>query len=360
MPEVSIILKTNRTNEDTGFKEWKDAINRKDEKIYDNPIVDADFIALLEETFNDADSFIEPTLNSLANSSFKDFEVVIVHRKPDAIIDSVKKYNGFLSIKLIKEKHSIWHDLDEKYCTISNAINTGIIWSDGDLLISIDDCSLLPRQLIKELYRMYKSGMYGMPKAIKYSFAEGPQFSDSWTLREYNKRVLKETLPWRMKPGEVFGTGWGYCLSFSLQHALEVNGFDESLDGALLDEDGDFCDRVAMISSMKRIITIYPIYFFGHKYSNVKVGKLVRYNKHFRVILGQKPFPPKRVIANVWRPSKEECERYKKWHIQMYGEIDENFDACMRVPTFNLSELREKRQVKKSGSKDIGKLILSI
>jgi len=360
MPEVSLILKTNRRNDDTGFEKWKNAVDNEDARIFQNPIVDPVFQDLLKKSFLDTESYIEPTLNTLVDASFKDFEVVIVHRNPDAILDAVKKYNGFLSIKLIKEKHSIWHDLDEKYCTISNAVNTGVIWADGDLLISIDDCSLFPKHLLRELYKMYKSQMYGMPKAIKYSFTDTPRPSDSWTLREFNNGVMRETLPWRIKAGEIFGTGWGYCLPFSLNHALQVNGFDESLDGALLDEDGDFCDRVAMISNYKRIITIYPLYFFGHKYSNVKTSRLVRYNKQFRIILGQKPFPPKRIVANTWRPTKGQCEEYRKWHLKQFGEIDENFDACMRVPTFNLRELREKRFQYKHGRKDIGELVLSI
>jgi len=291
----------------------------------------------------------------LAAQTFKDFELVLVHRKPEVIRNTVAEYTDSLSIKLVSEKHSIWHDLGEEYCTINNAINTGIIWADGELLISADDCSLWPQNLIEEFWQLWnKQKIYGVPKAIKFTPTNEGKPTDRWLKRDFIQGILREETLYDYPPGSIWMTTYGYCFSVSLTEALLINGFDESLDGAMHGDDGDFGERLSCISPHKRIVMKTPIYFFGHSYKNVRDYRLIRDNRKFKEFIGQRPYPPQRIIANVWRPTKEMCERYKEWHLRQYGSIDENFDKCCNVPMFSLRALRRIRQKHPEGNDLIG------
>jgi len=352
MVKVSVIIKTNRVDANTDISFW---INGQHSEIIDEEIRE-----VWQESFSDISSFLEPTLKSLAMSSFKDFELILVHRHPEQILDIVKKYANVLKIKLVSEKHSIWHDLGEEYCTISNAMNTGIIWADGELLVSSDDCSIWHPELIREIWQLWQGGYYAVPKAVKYTLQPENSHTDKWHLRKKLKYgIIKEETLYQYNPGDYWMTTYGYCFSVSLQDALAINGFDESLDGAMHGEDGDFGERLSLITNVLRKITVNKIYFFGHTYKNVKEYKLVRDNRKFKEFIGQRPYPPRRIKANVWRPTKEMCEAYKKWHLETYGEIDPNFDKCMEVRTFLLKSLRRQRGKSNGGSKSLGRLYFS-
>jgi len=352
MVKVSVIIKTNRIDANTDISFWK---NGKHSEIVEDEIRE-----IWQESFRKISSFIEPTLRSLALSKFQDFELVLVHRHPEEILDIVRKYGENLKLKLVSEKHSIWHDLGSEYCTISNAINTGIIWADGELLISADDCSIWHPELIGEMWKLWQNRYYGIPKAVKYVLNPQKTETDRWHERTQLKYgVMKEETLYQYKPGDYWMPTYGYCFSVSLSDALAINGFDESLDGAMHGEDGDFGERLTRITNVLRRITKSKIYFFGHNYKNVRDYRLVRDNRKFKEFIGQRPYPPKRIRANTWRPTKEQCEAYKQWHLKTYGEIDSNFDKCMEVRTFLLKNLRRRRIKERYGSKLLGRLVYS-
>ena len=342
--KVSVILKTNRTNEDTSYLEWTKKL--EDEEFWKNPIFDQEFKEIARNAFKDTKSFIEPTIKTIIDQKYKNVELVIVHRHPELIKESVEKYSNQLDIKLLKEKHSVWHDLGDKYCTISNAINTGIIHAEGDMIVSTDDCTLYPPNLINEMIDIFnEKGCYSAPKGITFSIIEDGIYStDMWIKRNVSGNILREESIWHLNPGGRWLTTYGYCFNVLLKDALAINGFDESLDGALVGDDGDFGDRLYLMTGIERIVTKTPIYMFGHKYTNVKDFKLVRDNKKFKEFIGQRPIP-KKLIANTWRPTKQQCELYKRWHLKEYGSIDPNFDQCMNVKKFLLKE--ERRKIKK-------------
>ena len=73
--------------------------------------------------------FLEPTLISLERQKFKDFELILSHRYPEDAERIIKEFD--FPIKLVKEKHSIWHDLCEQYHTVANTKNTEFINSSG-------------------------------------------------------------------------------------------------------------------------------------------------------------------------------------------------------------------------------------
>jgi len=341
---ISVIIKSNRTDADTDISFWKDKQHLD--------VIDEDIRDVWAESFSGISSYLEPTLKSLSQSIFRDFELVLVHRHPETVLETVKKYGKQLKIKLVSEKKSIWHDLGSDYCTISNAINTGIIWADGELLVSADDCSIWDSALLAEIWDLWQRGEYAIPKAVKYVLNSQNAETDRWHKRtKLRYGVIREETLYQLKPGDVWLPTYGYCFSVSLKDALLLNGFDESLDGAMHGEDGDFGERLSLITDAIRRITAAKIYFFGHSYKNVKDYRLVRDNRKFKEFLRQRPFPPERVRANVWRPSKAVCEMYKRWHLETYGDIDENFDKCREVETFLLKNLRRLRKAGKVSDK---------
>mgnify|MGYP006278242301 CR=1 FL=1 len=327
MVKVSIILKTNRTNDNTSFKQWKEF------KDYDNPLIDDAYEFMIKNYF-DCDSFIEPTIKSLIDSEFQDFELIIVHRHPEVIKDVVSKYTNKIKIKLIKEKWSPWHDLEGSYPTISNAINTGVIWADGDIIVSTDDCVIFPPKLLGEL-----SEYIVMPKAIKYYIIDDyvDAHNTVWVKKDKYRDILKEENLIRKVWGE-WNLLYGYCVVIPTNEMLKLNGFNESLDGAMGEEDGEFSIRVKERFDTERLPATNPIYMFGHDYSNVKDGwNGTRDNIKWRKMID------KYFRANLKRPSDELCNKYKQWHERKYGKVDKYFDTCKKVPTFNLKKLRKLR-----------------
>jgi hypothetical protein len=326
--KVSVIIKTNRTNKNTSFNDWKKFIE------WDNPIIDLDYKELVNKCFEKTTSFIEPTLKSLYYSDFNnnDFEVVIVHRNPESIRNPVKKYIDKLNIKLIKEKQSPWHNVGSNYPTLCNAVNTGVIWSDGKMLISADDCTLFPKDLLSIL-----SKRITMPVGITYSFTneKNQTINDGWTETKIKNGIAREMYRKEMMRKHIV---YGYCFNVTLEQMLALNGFNESLDGAMQEDDGEFAERFGRRFDIDKHPINTKIYMFGHDYKNVNTeGYAVRNNHKWKDML------PDYYRANMSRPSKDLCEKYKNWHIKKYGKIDKNFDVCRKVNTFNLKQLRKSR-----------------
>jgi len=361
-PSTSIIIKTNRKERDTSFTQWKKKLSQG--KIQQSLLWE-DKDQVFENNIMKSRSFIEPTLRSLTEQEYDDFEVVLVYRGiSHKTLELANSYRHYLNLKIVPEKHSIWHELGDEYCTISNAINTGIIYADGELLISTDDCSIFPPKLVGEMANLYfKKMKYSIPPYIKYSLYNPAKsnlvqevkisankldgytkMKDKWEIHEWddNAGLLKETTLYNKKPGDIFYPTYGYCFSVSLEEALYINGFDETYDGAMHGEDGDFGERLSVVSPYKRVVTENKIYFFGHKYSNVKNYKLVRDNRKFKEFIGQRPYPPDKIVANIWRPTQEQLNAYREWHLKMYGQLDPNWDKCKNVPLFRLKSLRKR------------------
>jgi len=333
--KASILLKTNRTNENTSLKKWSGFNN------FDNKLLDDRFKYMITHYLKNANSFIEPTIKSLINTKIKNIELVIVHRNPDVIYDNVIKYEDKLDIKLVKEKHSPWHDAGDKYPTISNAVNTGLIWSDGEMIISVDDCIMFYDIILRKLLNTPM-----MPESLLYNIVNN---KDYWKHTSYESiDVIDKLMRIRtnLKNARTLTTidrytktCYGYCTNVKLKHFLNLNGYNETLDGAMHSDDGDFTNRYYDRFEISRYIPDEPLYFFGHDYNNVKgydKGE-VRDNKKFMYMI------PRYYKANRYRPDDETMEKYKEWHLEKYGKIDKNFDLCKKVPTFKLSKLRNNR-----------------
>jgi hypothetical protein len=327
--KVSIILKTNRENKNTSYSDWK---NFKD---WDNPIIDPEFKQLVNSCFPNTQSFIEPTVKSLIQSNMDkdDYELIIVHRNPEKIKKYLEPYVDDINIKLVQEKHSYWHDLNGKYPTLCNAVNTGVIWSDGEMIVSTDDCTLFPKDLLSVL-----SKRLTQPVGITYSFTNKTNqvIPDDWKDIRINDKIVKETYKESMMGKHI---AYGYCFNIPLEHMLRLNGFNENMDGAMFQDEGEFAERYYMRYHVDRYPIDTKIYMFGHNYDNVNSNPYALRNNHV-----WKDMIPRFYRANISRPTKQLCDKYKEWHIKRYGSIDKNFDVCREITTFDLEYVRLHRE----------------
>ena len=120
--KISVILATNKKNKDMypHIKKCMEGLS----SIKDNTFT-GEFKRLANICLTDVSHFLEPTIISLANQKFEDFELIVSHRYPkdvEKILDGVP-----FDYKLVKEKPSIWHDIGSNYHTVANNKNTGFI-----------------------------------------------------------------------------------------------------------------------------------------------------------------------------------------------------------------------------------------
>ena len=352
-----------------GFLRWK---NIENINILDNKLITKDFKSLYKECIQPAETTFEMTLRSFANQSFKDFEVLIVHRHPEYINKEVlKKYKDKVDFKIIKSKHTIWNDLGEEYSDFVNNGNTGAIWADGELLHFINDSTLYPSDFTKELWRLYKGNKLGIPARTFYCYL--PNYKPKKPLKNnYNQYDLYEdpiyadiSYPNPFKEYYKRAWMWGYGISTPLNEFLEVNGFDETLDGWMGTDDGDYERRVMQISQYEPILMKNMMYSLVHAPKHFKdimadhgihVANYRLFNEKLMETIGQRPRPTKYIKANLQRPTREDMDKVKEWFDNKYGEgvLDKNYDTHIKLPTYDLTNLRK---VKNKEEELCGKLI---
>lgn len=204
-------------------------------------------------------SYYEALLKNLSRQSLREFELVYVDTFYD---DNKARFDGLISglnfnvkhIPIHKE-HRYW--FDKGYCYISAAKNTGILHSDGELLVTCDDSEFFPDTFLQRYWNHYKTGHYmlGMHKRLKNIQTENgiPVFPIRGEIyindHRFNQLYVNDS-PTK-KINQVYHHthgGWAFAgTSFSLLDALELNGFNERMDGCKSLEDCDFGNRLQML-----------------------------------------------------------------------------------------------------------------
>ena len=211
----------------------------------------------------------EPLVSSLNRQSFKDFELVIV----DSLYedrDVAPLNEATFPVKRVPPKQSPW--LDAGMFHSANNFNTGLIHVEGQLIVKIDDCMELEREdHLKTVWGWYNRGFIPL-QTYKYYFKGKPAVYSETIIDEMlvlgnftedDERFIR--LGWS---GEVYTVGeaatdtrlkhfniehktvsheWYYGGSSTpLKDALDVNGYDESMDGCRGGLDVDFGSRLEM------------------------------------------------------------------------------------------------------------------
>lgn len=164
---------------------------------------------------------IGKVIEFLDDQTFNGFELVVVDGLYHERRDEVAKLAETASFRIVHvppRQSCIW--VQKKMVAISAYRNTGIVYASGELIANLDDCCVLPRNYVETIWEGWRQ--YGVAVAMTW-----PHREDSRTpgLVQY--------------AGQVFGFG-----SFPRELALQLNGYDESFDGAQGLEDMDWSRRL--------------------------------------------------------------------------------------------------------------------
>lgn len=204
----------------------------------------------------------EPTLQTLAKQTEKDFEYIVVDLFYDERPDYFKEHNYGLKIKHVPGYPNIWHE--KGVVQICHQFNTGIIHADGELLLFLADSNMLHPDLLKNLWDHYSLEGWFVSLGFGADVSFGEKFFQDISRSEavptewyrflgfegklcmdhrYNK--LFEQHPGRYS-SPISGE-WYYGISTcNMQAALKLNGFDEAFDGDGSENDIDFGFRLEM------------------------------------------------------------------------------------------------------------------
>lgn len=213
-------------------------------------------------------SYFQALIDNLNRQTFKDFELVYIDTYFETNQKNFSSINSSFQIKHvpIHVNHRYWYDLG--YCYISAAKNTGILYADGELLVTCDDAEFFPDNFL-EKYWCYKECeyyMHSLHKRMKsINIVDGkiqyPIDGDIY-INDHRFNAAKESKGVKY---HNFGS-WTFAgTSFSLKDALTLNGFNEKMDGCKSLEDCDFGGRLALLGNKFAMDVDGFLYILDHK-----------------------------------------------------------------------------------------------
>lgn len=299
-------------------------------------------------------SYFESLISNLSHQTFKNFELVYI----DTYYEDNKEF--FSTIKSdfvvkhvpIHHNHRYWFDLGYTY--ISAAKNTGIIYADGELVITFDDGEFFPENLLKMYWESYKNGhlMHAYHHRMTsiettHGIVNNPIKGDVYI---NDSRKFESDVCFHKN-----GT-WMYAgTSFGLEDGLILNGFNEKLDACKSVEDCDFGMRLTMLNKKFSInkrdgylyIVDHPSYVDNKKKKEIKqliaienYGMLLCSKELFEFEANKYPITDKHLAI-----IKRETLKYRKFD-PLSQENKENLTKWMNTPLFNLRQERE--EIRKS------------
>lgn len=230
----------------------------------------------------------EPTLQTLAKQTFKDFEYIPIDVFWQERRDYFKEHNYGLRIKHIPasetENPYLW--TEKKLCSSCHQFNNGFIHADGELVVMGGDSAMYPPRYFERMWELYQQGYFvssGFGSDITYvpELGQGPdnQPGQARNLSDYcldqmrssplREEVMQSISEWYTSLGfkglvimdhryrQLFENTkkvaakitpqwyYGYS-SLTLETGLKANGFDETFDPDVTLADIDFGYRVAL------------------------------------------------------------------------------------------------------------------
>jgi hypothetical protein len=196
------------------------------------------------------DSYFENVCINLARQTFRSFELVYIdtfYEENKNKFDSIfPKHAIYVKHVPLHPNHRYWHDVSGTY--ISAAKNTGMLYADGELVISFDDAEFLPDDLISRYWGHYQQGynMLALHKRLKsIDVVDGkiiyPIKGDEY-VNDHRFGLIKNDVMYHTNGSNAFaGT------SYALLDGLKLNGFNERMDGCKSLEDCDFGYRLSAL-----------------------------------------------------------------------------------------------------------------
>jgi len=211
----------------------------------------------------------EYALQSLKEQTFRDFEYIIVdgyyNIRKNEILNLINKIGVDFPILYIPDKPCRWRGQRPQIC---NARNTALIFAKGEYIIQVDDCTRMPIDWIEKHLIYLKKGYLVAGAWIGYQIIDshGKGIEGCYG-PEYRTTIVKES--------KEVGPEWfyGQNCSYPLEPILDINGFDEILDGEMGQEDISLAIR--LVRNGHKIIydptNLTGVYMSSHGYQNMIV-----------------------------------------------------------------------------------------
>lgn len=226
----------------------------------------------------------EPTLQTLANQTFKDFEYIVVDVFYEDRPNYFKDHNYRLKIKHIPALPNLWYK--HGLAQVCEQFNKGIVYADGELIFFDADSAMLHPQLMQNLWNHYQDGYFvslgfGIDTTHTKELCERHEGSNGqfefptgkwqdatidqakkvdhnwYSFLNYNGLVIMDHRYRRLfenngRDMEIISPDWYYGIStVSLDAILKVNGFETSFDGDPALNDVDLGNRLFMAGYSK-------------------------------------------------------------------------------------------------------------
>jgi len=206
---------------------------------------------------------LEPTLKSLKEQTFKNFEFVCVDILYEKRPDMLEEFELPFPFKHVSAKPDWW--LEKGVWSGAAPRNKGIAVADDDveLIVVLDDCCEFGSDFLQQFWNWYQRGYFAMALTL-YNMGGKPLYYDNESKKQIVEAQVKdlkegysESLDKVHNKGERFRDSrwtfversegifypppqmyYGYS-SVSMEAILKVNGYDEKLDGdkSLIDVD---------------------------------------------------------------------------------------------------------------------------
>lgn len=296
-------------------------------------------------------SYFQALTYCLLFQKLKSFELVYIDTFYE---DNKDKFAGIIADLPFQVKHvpihpnhRYWYDLGHTY--IAAAKNTGMIYADGELVVTCDDAEFFPEDFLASYWDCYEKGVTliaSHKRMTSIKTADGclcmPIEGDIYV---NDHRVLN------LKDDSASCDGsWTYAgTSYALSDGLKVNGFNERMDGCKSLEDCEFGYRLKQLGRKLMLQKCSFMYILDHKsYVDEQRKKIIRdfiavenYGtlrctlELFEVEANKTPLTDKH-----YQIIKRETLKYRNFD-PLADENAENLKKWAGVPVFNLKKERE-------------------
>ena len=207
--------------------------------------------------------FFRALIHNLSWQSLQDFELIYVDTYHAETQERFRRISDSVPFRVkhvpVHPEHRYWYDRGN--CYISAAKNTGILWADGELCVSCDDAEFFPPQFLERYWHHYKERgryMHALHKRLRSikidkcytGCPEWPIVGDEY-VNDHRWKHVASGQPHQHRHGSLCFAG----TSFSLEDALQLNGYNERMDGCKSLEDCDFGNR---LRALGRSFTLDP------------------------------------------------------------------------------------------------------
>ncbi len=217
---------------------------------------------------------LDVTLDGLGKQGFRDFELVLVDKVWDRRHEDVERTAKKMGVENLQHvaPRKILDRISEPFSFCSYA-NTGLLYAHGELACFMADYTWVPPNWLDWYWRFHQKypndlacGHWWIIKPPKtapgldrplsylniYSAAQGTQvLVNAITVFDgFYDGLFEVTIPdirW-VDPAPAAAEAWYTCnAAIPTQLAVDLNGFDEALDGALVYMDVDLAKRARML-----------------------------------------------------------------------------------------------------------------